>query len=323
MHNSTGFLPVLIPMLTSCLHEIDGLELVMVDDGSTDTTYSILEERVQAWITDGVACHRIQLLTQPNAGLSAARNAGMKIAKGRYVMFLDDDDQLDVKALRRFCSSLDSRAEDLIAWDIWERDGGKHFLNSHSARMGSTGPDFLCESIRQSGSIKMTAVSYVYSRSFIHRTGWSFVEGLLHEDCLSTPEALLAAQRIWYHPEPVYLYIRRSASLTRSADVEKMRRRSASLLKIAGRLNQLCEQQDQIGHRYIADAVLVWQLNVLESARALGSALGDDELIMGVKKSCRQICRQRPLWSLWRWLPVFMVFSKSARRIRTTLKRSL
>lgn len=69
------------------------LQLVVVDDGSSDETRSV----VQGWDDD-----RITYLRQHNAGTCAARNAGAAIAKGKYLVFLDDDDEAMPELLESF-----------------------------------------------------------------------------------------------------------------------------------------------------------------------------------------------------------------------------
>lgn len=72
------------------------LECWVVDDGSTDATAARVQARTDP---------RIKLLRQANAGVSAARNAGLAQACGRYVMFLDGDDILHPQALQRLVAS--------------------------------------------------------------------------------------------------------------------------------------------------------------------------------------------------------------------------
>ena len=80
------------------------LELVIVDDGSTDGSRELLE--------DFAAHHdNVTLMTQPNQGVSAARNAGIRAAKGIYVMSLDADDLLEPTYVERCVEVLDEHSD--------------------------------------------------------------------------------------------------------------------------------------------------------------------------------------------------------------------
>lgn len=68
-------------------------DLVIVDDGSTDETNAVIAQYDD---------DRIHFLRQPNRGVSAARNAGAAAARGRWIVFLDSDDELLPHALERF-----------------------------------------------------------------------------------------------------------------------------------------------------------------------------------------------------------------------------
>ncbi len=63
--------------------DVEGLELVLVDDGSTDGTPALL---------DAIADPRVRVLHRENGGLCVARNSGLAHASGRWIVFLDDDD---------------------------------------------------------------------------------------------------------------------------------------------------------------------------------------------------------------------------------------
>jgi len=86
-------------VFAQCLEEI---EVIVVDDGSTDRTSQILKT---------VSDPRLTVLRQQNGGVSAARNAGLTAARAPYVFFLDADDILLPDALRRMVTALDERPE--------------------------------------------------------------------------------------------------------------------------------------------------------------------------------------------------------------------
>lgn len=79
--------------VTSVLEQTDPCwELILVDDGSTDGTPALCD----AWTARDA---RIRSFHQPNAGVSAARNAGLAAARGKYLAFLDSDDRMDPRCL--------------------------------------------------------------------------------------------------------------------------------------------------------------------------------------------------------------------------------
>ena len=76
--------------LSQCLDSIvnqtlTNIEIICVDDGSTDTSFQILKEYEEK-------DSRVIVLSKSNAGAGTARNEGLKIAKGKYLSFLDADD---------------------------------------------------------------------------------------------------------------------------------------------------------------------------------------------------------------------------------------
>ena len=85
-------------VLRQTLNEI---EIICVDDGSTDGSAAILQKYA-------AADPRIRLISQANAGLSAARNAGMDAATGKYIYFLDSDDYISADAMEK-CFSICER----------------------------------------------------------------------------------------------------------------------------------------------------------------------------------------------------------------------
>lgn len=81
--------------LTSCVNQtLNDVEFICVNDGSTDGSLSILQQFAQQ-------DYRIRIIDKPNGGVSSARNAGLRAARGEYIMFLDSDDYLTPDACER------------------------------------------------------------------------------------------------------------------------------------------------------------------------------------------------------------------------------
>ena len=91
-----------------------GWELITVDDGSDDTTLSWLRAQTDP---------RIQVHTQPNQGVSAARNAGLALARGQYVAFLDADDTWAPAFLASLFAALQARPDAVLAYCGWQNTG--------------------------------------------------------------------------------------------------------------------------------------------------------------------------------------------------------
>lgn len=92
VYNVSRYLSV---CLSSCINQtLYDIEIVCVNDGSTDNSLEILE-------VFAAADHRIRIINKENGGLSSARNAGIRNARGSMIMFLDSDDYLSPNACER------------------------------------------------------------------------------------------------------------------------------------------------------------------------------------------------------------------------------
>ncbi|MCL2470348.1 MAG: glycosyltransferase [Propionibacteriaceae bacterium] len=109
----TPFISVVVPVykveayLRGCLESLvnqtfEDIEIICVDDGSPDDSALILKEYAQR-------DSRVRVITKNNGGLSSARNAGLKIAQGEYVLFVDSDDWVSVKCCEVLHETLDGR----------------------------------------------------------------------------------------------------------------------------------------------------------------------------------------------------------------------
>lgn len=128
---NTPLISVIVPVfnmeqyLKQCLDSVtmqtfEHIEIICIDDGSTDNSPAILAEYA-------ARDSRIIIHTQPNAGLSAARNAGLRIARGEWITGLDSDDWLEKDAYEYFYKNLplDGTKLAVVGLDCIEHETGK------------------------------------------------------------------------------------------------------------------------------------------------------------------------------------------------------
>ncbi|MCC4328782.1 glycosyltransferase [Limosilactobacillus reuteri] len=100
--------------IKKCISSILGqswlnLELIIVDDGSIDKTVSIIRKIKKEYQAN------IKLYTQKNSGVSVARNKGLKVASGNYLMFIDSDDFIDCDYVKKLVTTIENDHSEFIA----------------------------------------------------------------------------------------------------------------------------------------------------------------------------------------------------------------
>ncbi|MBB5375942.1 glycosyltransferase involved in cell wall biosynthesis [Deinococcus metalli] len=119
-YNAAAYLPDALRSVLRQTHQ--DVEVIVVNDGSTDDTAELLG----AWQRRDM---RVRAVHQPNRGLPAARNAGLNVARGEYVAFLDADDVIHPEKLERQLAYLTAHpAADLVYSDYVTADADLHLL---------------------------------------------------------------------------------------------------------------------------------------------------------------------------------------------------
>ena len=173
-------------------------ELIAVDDGSTDDTLAVLNHLAQDE-------PRMRVIHQENAGVSAARNAGMEAAQGAWLSFVDADDHLLPHALHHLLSLTDA-ATDIAcgAYVMRYRDeGGRE--EYHACADGDL--QTVLESLLRGDSALNSMCARLYRTQLIRTRGVRAPEGVkVGEDVLFNLDAFAAARAWRMSGETVYIY---------------------------------------------------------------------------------------------------------------------
>ncbi|MEV7897942.1 bifunctional glycosyltransferase/CDP-glycerol:glycerophosphate glycerophosphotransferase [Streptomyces cyaneofuscatus] len=237
-------LSVVIPVhnvedyLEDCLRSVaeqslDAIEVVMVDDGSTDGSPAIAEEFA-------ARDSRFRLVRQENAGLSAARNTGVRHTTPAvpYLAFADSDDFVVHDAYERMVASLESTGSDLVTGNVWRLTGqGRQqawqyrWLTASRPRTHITrDPRLLADRV---------AWNKVFRRSFWDGHAFTFPEGKLYEDTpVMIPAHYLAGAVDVLHEHVYYWRVREGSITRRRTDVTGVRDRIAACEQVSAFLGE-------------------------------------------------------------------------------------
>lgn len=196
--------------LKECLDSIlsqtfRNLQIILIDDGSPDGCGAICDEYA-------LRDDRIIVIHSQNGGLSAARNKGLALCDGEYVLFLDSDDYLEQNAVEVLYQTAEKDKLDILLYDALSFDETgvdvpeseiKKYIRKHDYSSIQTGAEMFLEMVRND-EYRSPVQYYFYSRKFIEKFNLIFHEGILHEDEEFNFFALLYAKRVKHIPDVLY-----------------------------------------------------------------------------------------------------------------------
>lgn len=168
-------------------------ELIIIDDGSSDRSSMIVEALCRI-------DHRIVIVTQSQKGQSAARNCGLKVARGAYIYFFDSDDLLQPNALEICFHYAKNDQLDLVTFSGTAFDSLSHSVvestefKKPNILNPMNGQDLFVE-LSKRRSFSVSCCLYFFSRSLIESASLKFDEGFVHEDEAFTTILYCSARR--------------------------------------------------------------------------------------------------------------------------------
>lgn len=183
------------------------LEIILIDDGATDQSGSICDEYKEK-------DNRIIVIHQKNGGLSAARNAGLDIASGSWIMFVDSDDWVSEDYVSHAVKTASEQQADVVLFDyILADDNGPYSTENlhpdyHEGYLAK--PELMCG--LADGRIPNYVCCKLFHRKFFRET--RFPAGIVWEDMAMIYLMMDQADRIFYTEHPTYYYYQRRDSIS-------------------------------------------------------------------------------------------------------------
>jgi len=194
------------------------LEIILVNDGSTDKSGEICENYLNL-------DPRVKVIHKINGGLSDARNEGLKNAHGQYILYVDSDDYIEPNACKELIVGFDNNNKDIdiVVGDckVIHRDKIEYLIRkTFIPNRKYNSKEFLILSIKNNIWFAQSCLA-MYKRSFLIKNNLYFKKGIIFEDSEILPRMYLSASHIVYVNTVFYNYVLRSSSITQSGVNQK------------------------------------------------------------------------------------------------------
>lgn len=187
------------------------VEIILVDDGSPDGSPALLD-RIASEHENIIVVHK------ENGGLSSARNAGIDVMTGEYVVFLDSDDTLTENAINLLVEKIISTNSDAVFCDryfkVSESSGISKLKHHFDKSCQITDPKQFCLTVLIGKCRAWRAHSLIYRSDLLKDNNVRFPEGYTSEDFPFNANFLLHANKIDFLEEPTVNYLKRKGSIT-------------------------------------------------------------------------------------------------------------
>ncbi|MBR5118992.1 MAG: glycosyltransferase family 2 protein [Muribaculaceae bacterium] len=182
------------------------LEIILVDDGSHDTSGDICDEY-------DIKYRNIRVIHKTNGGLSDARNAGLDVAQGQYVTFIDGDDYVHPNFVEALLNTINTTGAQ-IAVCTWQelKDGDTpRKVNVEKARCKIYSQEEAINTVFYQGELNNSACSRLFETQLFKDL--RFPEGALYEDLAIIYPLLRKVEKVALLKAPMYYYMHRAGSI--------------------------------------------------------------------------------------------------------------
>lgn len=177
--------------LVQCVESIvgayrDGIEIILVDDGSKDKSGKICDDFANKY-------EYIKVIHRENGGLSAARNTGINAVKGKYIWFVDSDDYIEKNSIELLLKEVKKDVDMIfINYQQVTSNGETRFYQAFDKEDNLTIEPY--KYLNSLGNLSYAAQKFIVKRELIINNNVFFTEGIYHEDEDWTPRVVCVAK---------------------------------------------------------------------------------------------------------------------------------
>lgn len=251
--------------------DIENYEIIVVNDGSTDSTGKILDDYEKKH-------NFIKIIHKENSGVSDARNAALDKAQGEYILFADADDTVN-KVFKDLGDIIKTKASDIYTLKARLITRRKEIVLENYLEPDTyyDSKDLLIQFIKNKVVFDVVWL-YCFKRSLLEKHNFRFISGRLHEDSEFIPKVLLGGDKIYSTDIVYYNYYIRTGSITQKKD---QRRNAEDLIYISKLLKkEFSGVQDEELKYWLDDLIAYYYLTAVTRGRL--SMLRDRDLLESV-----------------------------------------
>lgn len=249
------------------------LEIILVDDGSTDSS----PEKCNQWKQKD---SRIIVIHKDNGGLSSARNAGLEIATGRYVLFIDSDDCVNIHICQKLHQMISESGADIAI--------GSPYKFSDTPPSDTVTKQF--SAVDKQYALEQIATDYkwvvawgkLYKRELFDDISFSI--GKLHEDEFIIHELYYKSTKIAYTDDLLYYYFFNTGGITgQKFNIRRM--------DVFEALNNRLLFYQKHNEKNLYNLTIVEIIQMMTNYSKLMKDYGDKTLLTKMRADCRQLIK--------------------------------
>ena len=267
MYNTAKYMPKCLDSLLEQDILPSDYEIILVNDGSTDNSLELAEEYLTK-SKDFENWPLFKIVNQENKGLAAARNAGIDVAEGKFLCFVDPDDYIEKNSLKELLYRMEDKNLDILRFNYQKVDEDYNNIQDFPSEANFnysegviSGKEFLVNRL----GIACYVWAYIYRLDLIRKNNIRFIETCYFDDTPWLPRVLVKAERVESVPVRHQFYLQRQGSMVRTKSIESIKRKVDGQIKLVSLLKEQMQGLDPFILRWYNKMIAHTVLSLLTS----------------------------------------------------------